>query len=394
MKKEYYSYIMMLGHLCADISAFAMMAMLPFLVSYTGLSYTSVSFLVFLMSLVNAVTQPFFGAMADKKNRMWLMSLGVFLSGCGVSVIGWLDNYYLMMAAVVISSLGGAIYHPDAGRMANYVAGKTKGKGVSNFSFGGNLSGFVGPSLTVFGISVFGLHGTLILAVPALIMSVWLLILTPKFKQFAEEGQKEISNAVSRGQNDDWGGFLRLAGIAMVRSAAMFSLTTFIPLFWLSELQQTEEVSGMITTLIAISGAAATLIGGRIADRVGFNKVILVGMLAAVPFMAIMAYTRSVTLSAIMLVLASLALYLTYSPTVVLGQKLVPNHIGFASGITMGLASSAGGIVSPILGRIGDNSGMGVVLWIMVGISVLAAISLCLMPQDPDRRKKKNAAAV
>ena len=385
MKREYYSYIMMLGHLCADLSAFAMMAMLPFLVSYKGMSYTSAAGLVFLLSVVNAVTQPFFGALADKKNRMWLMALGVFLSGCGIAVIGFLDSYWAMMLAVTVSSLGGAIYHPDAGRLANYVSGKAKGKGVSNFSFGGNLSGFISPLLVVFGISTFGLKGTAILAVPTVIMAGWLLILTPKFQVFAEEGQQETARAVSGERNDDWSGFLRLSVVTVLRSAIMCGMTSFIPLFWLSILNQSEEISGLSTSLIAVSGAVATFVGGRMADMLGFKKVIRVGLLAMVPFMIVMAYTRSVTVSVLMLVPASIALYLAYSPSVVLGQKLIPNHIGFASGITMGLASSIGGVISPVLGRVGDNYGMDVVLWIMVGLSIVTAFSSLVLPDDPDR---------
>ena len=73
--KEFYSYIMMLGHLCADLCFFALSAMLPFLVVQKGMTYTSTAGLMFAMSLFSAITQPILGAMADKKNRPWLYSL-------------------------------------------------------------------------------------------------------------------------------------------------------------------------------------------------------------------------------------------------------------------------------------------------------------------------------
>lgn len=389
MKREYYSYVMMLGHLCADLSAFALMAMLPFLVVYKGMSYTSTAGLMFMMSVCNAVTQPICGAMADKKNRPWLMALGVFLSGFGIAILGFLDSYVMMLLAVAISSVGMAIYHPDAGRLANYVAGQSKGKGVSNFSFGGNISGFVGPVLIVFGISQFGLKGTAIMAIPTTITAVYLLALNSRLLAFAEEGQQETAAAIRAGQKDDWKGFLQLSGVTVCRSAIMSGMNTFIPLFWLSVLMQSEEVSGLITSILAISGAAATLIGGRVADSVGFKNVIRIGLMALVPCMVIIAYTRSVVVSALMLIPAAFALNLAYSPSVVLGQKLLPNHIGLSSGITMGMASSFGGVVSPFLGRIGDVHGVGLVLWIMVGICVLTAVASLILPEDPDLRPRE-----
>lgn len=124
LKKEAYSYIMMLGHLCADLCFFSLSAMLPFLVTQKSMSYTAAAGLMFAMSLFSAVTQPILGAMADHKNRPWLMALGVFLAGLGISILGFLDNYYAMLVAVSISSIGSAIYHPDAGRLANFVAWK------------------------------------------------------------------------------------------------------------------------------------------------------------------------------------------------------------------------------------------------------------------------------
>jgi len=170
----------------------------------------------------------------------------------------------------------------------------------------------------------------------------------------------------------------------VLRSAIMATMNSFIPLFWLSVLLQSEELSGLSTTIIAISGALATLFGGRIADRLGFQKVIRIGLLALVPCMLIIAASRSLLVSALMLVPAAVALNLAYSPSVVLGQKLLPNHIGLSSGITMGLASSFGGVVSPLLGIVGDSYGVDIVMWILVAICFVAAISTAILPDDPD----------
>ena len=391
LKKEHYSYILMLGHLCADMSLFALTAAMPFLVVQKGMSMTATAGLGFVLSLSNAIIQPILGAMADNKNRPWLMALGVLMSGIGIGLIGFAENYSTMIFLVAISSVGGAIFHPDGGRIANYVSGASKGKGVSNFSFGGNLAGFVGPVLMVFGISHFGMHGSAIVLLPTVIMAIWLFLLCGKFNQFVAEGQQEIRQATHQNEKtDDWKGFWCLTGVTVSRSAIMVCMNSFIPMFWLYILMQSEEVSGLITTVIALSGAIATFIGGRIADKLGFRKMIRVGLMALVPCMFILAITRSVLISLIVLVPAAVALNLAYSPSVVLGQKLLPNHIGFASGVTMGLASSIGGLFSPILGRVADTQGVDVVMWIMFAICVVAAVSTVILPEDPDLKVKNS----
>ena len=91
LKKEHYSYIMMIGHLCADMSLFALTAAMPFLVVQKGMTLTATAGLGLVMSICNAITQPVLGIMADKKNRPWLMALGVLMSGIGIGMIGFLE---------------------------------------------------------------------------------------------------------------------------------------------------------------------------------------------------------------------------------------------------------------------------------------------------------------
>ena len=376
-KRETYGIFMMLGHLCADISGGALPAILPFLVTQKGITLASAAGLTFALSSIGSVIQPVFGNMADKHSRPWMMCLGIFMSGCGVSMLGFLNNYWAMFVAV-------ALFHPDGGRMANYVAGERKGRGMSNFSVGGNLGGAVGPMLAVFGIKQFGMKGAAILAVPAVLMSVFLLTQTKELAKFAQEGSRATEKAKAAGQKDDWKSFGKLTGVVFLRSTISIGMTTFIPLFWMSVLLQSDSVSGTTTTILAIAGAISTLIGGRMADKLGFNRGIRTGLILYIPCLIVVILSRSVLFSTFMLIPLAMCLNLAFSPSVALGQKLVPNHVGLASGITMGLASSFGGVISPALGKLGDSQGLPTVLWVLVGCAVLACLGSFLVPDAPD----------
>ena len=94
--KGIYSYVLMMGHLCADISGGALPAILPFLITEKGITYAAAAGLTFALSSIGSVIQPVFGSMADKTSRPWLMALGIFMSGCGISMLGFI---YLIAGA-------------------------------------------------------------------------------------------------------------------------------------------------------------------------------------------------------------------------------------------------------------------------------------------------------
>jgi len=383
LKKSAYSYVMMLGHLCADLGTGALPAILPFLIAEKGITYTAAAGLTFALSSIGSLIQPIFGSMADKTTRPWLMSLGVFMAGLGISMLGFLDSYPAMFIAVAFTGIGSSLFHPDGGRMANYVSGEKKGKGISLFSVGGNMGGACGPMLVVFGLTLFGMKGTFIMAIPATLMAIFLLSQSNRFAEFAAEGTKATAAAKAAGQKDDWKSFGKLTGVIFLRSTISMGLSTFIPLFWVAILAQSETVSGTTTTILSLSGAVATLIGGRLADRYGFNKTIRSGLVLMIPCFIAVVLSRNIYLSTLMLIPTSMFLNFAFSPSVALGQKFVPNHIGLASGITMGLASSFGGVISPLLGKVGDNFGLPTVMWILVGLTVIGAAASFTVPDAP-----------
>lgn len=385
IKRETYGWIMTLGHLCCDINGGALPAILPFLMVEKGISYSAAAGLTFALSGIGSVVQPLFGNMADKHSRPWMMSLGVFMAGCGVSLLGFFDSYWAMFIAVTMTGIGSALFHPDGGRMANYVAGERKGRGMSNFAVGGNMGGAIGPMLVVFGINLFGLPGTLILAIPSFLMAAFLQMQNKELASFAQESRRATAEAIAAGQKDDWHSFYKLTFVVFMRSTISIGITTFIPLFWLNILMQPENVSSSTTTILAVAAAIATLIGGRLADRLGFNRVIRTGLLLVIPCLVLVILSRTVWFSTLMLIPLAMMLNFAFSPSVALGQSLVPNHIGLASGITMGLANSFGGMVSPLLGRLADHQGLPPVLWVLVGVAVLACVCSFSVPDAPNR---------
>ncbi|MFI5389476.1 MAG: MFS transporter, partial [Candidatus Eremiobacterales bacterium] len=78
---------------------------------------------------------------------------------------------------------------------------------------------------------------------------------------------------------------------------------------------------------------------------------------------------------------------------VVLGQEYLPHRVGVASGMTLGLAVTLGGIAAPVFGAIGDRFGLVAVFAAVAVMALLSgSLSLALPQISPGKPSRANAA--
>ena len=147
-----------------------------------------------------------------------------------------------------------------------------------------------------------------------------------------------------------WGPFGIVTFAVLARSVAFFGITTFLPLWWVRHLHHSKPAADAALTEFMCAGIAGTLIGGRLADRYGREVVAAIGLAAATPLMLAYLALASCPASFLLLIPAGIALYIPFSIMVSLGQLYLPDRVGVASGVTLGLAASAGGLTAPLLG--------------------------------------------
>ena len=375
LKKNKYLLTLSAGHLFTDVSQGALPAMLPFFIAAGGMNYTQAAGLKFAISLSASATQPIFGIMADKVSMTWLLPLGVFLSGCALSLIGFFPNHYwLMFLVAVISGIGVAAYHPEGARMANRLAGKKKGSSMSIFSVGGTIGFAFGPLLSTTSILYFGLRGSLVLAFLPIIMCIIIFYSNPRMQSFAEAAEKAEKKPGNE-QKNEWGKFSWL-GIAIAsRSIISHSLNTFLPLYWLNVLNQSMAASGMIVSYTFIFGIMANLLSGHLSDRFGTKKIISLGFILLIPSVFFLTHIREPFLAMLILMPISIGQFMVNAPLIVLGQQYLPKNIGFASGVTLGLGVSIGGLAAPFIVGYADLHGLVSALRLL---SILPIIGLVI----------------
>ena len=367
------------GHLFTDLNQGAVAALIPFLTAERGISLAAAGALVFAATVSSSIVQPLFGVFSDTKPIPALMPLGVLLAGCGMALVGIAPSYPLILLCVVASGIGVAAFHPEAARFANYVSGSGRARGMSFFSVGGNAGFALGPALTTPLVLLFGLPGSLFLALPALAMSAVLFYELPRMLGFRPD-VSESENRVEDPAPEHWGPFARMIGVVVVRSFVYFGLVAFVASYYERVLGVSPALGNTALTLMLFGGAAGTLTMGPLADRFGRRAVLGASMLVLPPLIFFFTLAGSIVGMAV-LVLVGAATVGTFGVTVVMGQEYLPARIGLAAGITMGLSIGLGGVGAPLLGLVADSKGLSFTMLIIAALPVLGLLLTPTLPR-------------
>jgi MFS transporter, FSR family, fosmidomycin resistance protein len=371
------------AHLFDDLNQGVVPALLPFFISERGFSIAAAAGLIFASNIASSVLQPLFGLLADRRSVPWLIPCGLLLAGTGVALTGLAPTYALVLGAAAATGIGVAAFHPEAARQVYLFSGARRATAMSFFAVGGNLGFAIGPALATPLQLAFGLRGTVLLVLPALAMA---LVLLRAGVAGASTAAMPLEDA-SGGEPDRWWAFLRLSAPVVCRAIVFYGLNTFIPLYWIHVFGASKAAGATALTLMLSAGVAGTLLGGWLADHFGRRIVVLVSMLVLFPLLWEFVATPSRTLALALLVPIGLALYAPFSVMTVMGQEYLPGRVGTASGLTIGLAVTLGGLAAPLLGRIADLHGVRAALTMLVAVPVAGAIATLTLPREALRNR-------
>jgi FSR family fosmidomycin resistance protein-like MFS transporter len=378
--------ILSIVHVVDDSNQSALPALLPFLIASHGLSYTAAAGLMLFAGLSSSVVQPAIGALADRRSMPWLIAAGVFFAAFGLALVGVMPNYAGIVACVALSGLGIATFHPEAARYANYVAGDRKATGMRWFAAGGNAGFAIGPLILTALVLAFGPAGTLALALPGALAAALVLRELPRLRGFAPER----ASRAARAGTDRWGAFSLLTAAVCTRSMAYIGLVAFMPLYLIGVVHATKTQANVGLTLMLAAGVAGTMFGGRLADRVGRKTTFVASTCGAAPvILAFVASTGAVPnlyLAYAFAMFVGFVIVASQTAFVVMGQEYLPNRLGIASGVTLGLAISIGGAGTPVLGLIADRVSLQATFETIAALAFAAGSLAAFLPRTASDR--------
>jgi MFS transporter, FSR family, fosmidomycin resistance protein len=367
------------AHLVTDIYMPVLPAILPLLVTNNGYSYLAAGLLVTAYNVTSSFTQPALGWLSDAKGFTVPITVSLLISAIFVSLMGVAHDYTMIMIFAIVAALGHACFHPAAlSRVSRLCTSDNRGLLTSYFVVGGNLGYAIGPALAGVLVWRLGLPGLLLIVIPAIFMVFALRYLLPGgIKGGCEPHTKpELPHGVTHSK---WP-FIILMVASILRAWAIFAAITFLPMYLVGLGYSLVEVN-VIVTLMLLSGVAGQVFGGRISDRYGRKEFMVFGLAASIPAFCLFFFTTGL-LSIIGILLFGFALWSTFAVAIAMSHELLPENVGLASGIMLGLAIGFGGLGVAVNGLIADHYSLAAALG-TIPVPIAAAVLLMVLLPYP-----------
>jgi FSR family fosmidomycin resistance protein-like MFS transporter len=257
------------------------------------------------------------------------------------------------------------------------VSERTKNTALSLYTVAGSIGFALGPIIAVALLSLFGLQGTaffVLWGVAASAMLYWQLATVQDARRSASSASAHLRTS---NLAPNYRVLARVVLVVMLRSWVFLTILQFIPI-WYDDLGYGKAFYGPLSTTIILAGAAGTLIGGWLADRIGGRTVLIGSLSMSIPALLLFAgFPGPISLltGAVFGLLSDSSL----SVTLVAAQRLLPGKTGIASGLILGLGFVTGGIGVPVSGYVADTAGFDaafMMLACLTGAACLVALSI------------------
>lgn len=373
------------GHFSIDFWQGALPALLPLLHTERHYSLAANGTVLFAFNFASSVVQPLFGFASDARPRPWLMPAGIFFAGVALALFGVVENASVILALAVVGGAGVAAFHPEAVRLVRDVAAAdARTTALSWFNIGGALGFAIGPLTAGALCAWLGLRGVVWLVVPlvAMVAYSWQVAGGHAVRAATEKAAKKNAGP------DRWGGFA-LASVAVIcRSIVYFGLSTMVPLLWLRGAGHTAGGASMLVAALFGASVIGQFAGGRLGDRWGNHQTIALGFALQIPALFFLSRAENPAVLIALTALAGGFMSVPGSSLLALGQDFLPGRIGLASGVTVGLAITAGGMLAPWMGALADRHGAAAVLGGLAWVPIAAVLAMLVVAQLPPSRPK------
>jgi len=265
--------------------------------------------------------------------------------------------------------------------MVSTFAGSRFAFSMAAYNFGGTLAFGCGPLFITYVVAHYGLASSILTMSPGLVV---MALLFRRIPLPVHEGMKQFGFLGSLREvfGDVWKGIALLWGLAVLRSFVNYSFATFVPVLYSREGYSLVSIGGMVS-LFSVGGAFSGLLGGFLADRIGYKPVFYLSYSLSVPALYLWLFVPEGALLFAFLggffTMATLPLF------VVMAQELAPRGKSMATSLMQGLAYGIGGMMTPLTGKLAD---LLTIRTVLSAVTLLPILMIGLVYLLPGRKSK------
>jgi FSR family fosmidomycin resistance protein-like MFS transporter len=300
----------------------------------------------------------------------------------------------MLALCVVVTSLGSSLFHPVAAAAVGGLAPQVRrGRWMGLFETAGWAGTVVGPLVVGFTVERLGPGGIWPAAVPAVLLALLLVRLTPQRPAAPPAlaaarptdpttatdrpaGTTPPSKSATHSQRQ----FLALfTTVGSLRAWVYYATALMLPLLG-SEVGLGPGGAAQLVTVFLAAGVLGSLVGGAASDRVGARWIIAGTLVLTVPVGLTVALVEPAGPSLFALAAAS-GFLLTGANTglTLAGQQQLPDDAGMVTGLNVGLTSGIGGLAVVPLASLADDVGLRIALASALTAGPLLALAVWLL---------------
>ena len=361
------------GHFLIDLYTPILPIILPLLMETMDLSYFLAGLVVTVFNVVSSITQPLVGIWSDKTGKRADVAFCVLLGAVGISLSALANNYLILLMLVTGAAIGHALFHPSAMDLVYRVSPPAKlGKYNSVFTTAGSISYAFGPLVAGALIAFGGLPAVCWMVLPGIIGAAWIFRLTRRMPETAASAKVQKTSLIA-------GSASAAALVVMVcalRSIGYMGVITYLPTLLTESAGLSTLLSSLVVTIMLFFGVAGQLAGGRLSDKYGRKRMLVAGLVLAIPCFLLIFAGGFLMYAGIM----SYAFFASfcYVTSVTMTQELLPGKTGLASGLTLGFTMGLGGFGAAAVGLAADITGNLVFALSLLVIPIILAPVLAL----------------
>ena len=339
------------AHFAHDIFSSFLAPLLPLIIEKLGLSLSQVA-LLDIIRRIPALFNPLLGLMAEKKDVKYFVILTPMITAISMSLLGVASTYTVLILLLFVAGISSALFHIPSPTMIKKASGDQTGQGMSYFMVGGELARTLGPILVTTAVSLWGLEAIYNLIPIGVISSIILYI---KLKDFptqvkAKKFEKGDTKALLIKHRNF---FIFLASFVLFNAALKSTMSLYLPIY-LVQNGASIWYAGIALSVLQFSGVIGVYYSGKISDKIGRSKTLMISSLGAVLFMGIFLYFQNI------FILSMLGLFI-FAPAPVLMALVQDTNSPmptFMHSIYMGINFGLSSVVVLLIGYLGDNFGL------------------------------------
>lgn len=282
------------AHAETHVQTAAYSVLYPYIMQSLNFGTVELGLLISASSLVGGVLQGIHGWVSRWVKRKALCGAGNIFVGLSLALAGLASNFPFFGAARVGGSVAASPQHPVAASlMSDWYGSRKRGTSFSIHFAGGNVGTVMAPLAAGFLYLAVGWRNTLLLfGIPGIVIGslVWILLNDQRKagswyrgKSANQEGESESQGKrlsyLSAVHNTN-ALKLMLARATTSVGRGLGIILTYVSLYFVKELGFSTGLSTVLLTILTAGSVISPLIGGRLADRLGSRRPIIIGSLA------------------------------------------------------------------------------------------------------------------